>query len=71
MTEDERALAELAVRKQQLTDELDEVRKQLVVSAKKVQLPVIVALNGHAVHISEGSKYTKLPTCKVARLVKP
>lgn len=70
MTDDERTLAELATRKAELTEELNEVRAKLRAAAKKVELPLIVVLNGNAVHVAKPAYGSQLPPCKIVRCVR-
>lgn len=69
LTPDEERIAELAVRKQDLTDELKDVRDELRKLAGKVDLPVIVSLNGRAVFVKKPLQHNGVPQVTVSRHV--
>lgn len=71
MTEQERRLAYLAVRKQELTDELTEVRQEMRDLAQQVSLPVVTTSDGCAVMISKPQTRGSVPQVKVVRYAGP
>lgn len=69
-SDNERKLAELAVQKVHLAAQLHETREQMKVLSKKVDLPLIMVLNGDAVMVSPPpTSFNPMPVCKVARCV--
>ena len=73
-TEKELELARLAVRRSELTEELNEIRQQmrtLVRSGEDVNLPVVTTVDGCAVFIGKPQYGGGLPQCKVVRFAPP
>lgn len=68
-TKDEDRMAELAIRKQELQDELLEVREEMKALAPKVQLPLFVVMNGHGVMLRKPAYSTGPVQCQVSKVV--
>lgn len=70
MTDDEKKLGELALRKVELTEQLGTCRDELKELAKKVELPVCIPVNGKSVHVVQPAYHGGMPQCKVYRCVR-
>lgn len=68
-TPDELRMAELAVRKQALQEELKEVRDELKLLAPRVTLPLFVVLNGHGVMLRKPAYPSGPVQCQVSKVV--